>query len=127
MTEEPKNSPLVEDTLAIIHNKYPHLYGSNDIAELLEVSSPHLIRCFKKELGTSPTKYLLSYKLERSKLLLLQRDLPIDTVANLVGFSCGNYYAKVFRKHFNQSPTQYMIENQHLKPEIDEEFPELYI
>lgn len=127
MTEQPNPSALVNDALAIIHSKYPHLYGSNDIAELLEVSSPHLIRCFTKELGTSPTKYLLSYKLDRSKLLLLQQELPIDTVANLVGFSCGNYYAKVFRKHFHQSPTEYMRENKHLKPEIDEEFPELYV
>lgn len=120
-------SPLVKDALTIIQEKYPYLYGSGDLAQQLEVSSPHLIRCFKKEVGESPTNYLISYKLEMSKQLLLQENIYIDTVANLVGFSCGNYFSKVFKKHFSQTPSEYIEENQDKKTETLEDFPELYL
>lgn len=120
-------SPLVDDAQKIIHEKYPHLYGSTDLAELLQVSSPHLIRIFKKEMGISPTHYLINHKLEQSKQLLLEENLYVDTVANLVGFSCGNYFAKVFKKHFGITPTQYIQENQDKKQDYLEDFPELYL
>lgn len=120
-------TPLVNDALTTIHERYPFLYGSGDLAEQLGVSSPHLIRCFKKEVGESPTNYLISYKLEMSKQLLLQENLYVDTVANLVGFSCGNYFSKVFKKHFSITPSQYILENQDKRTEMLEDFPELYL
>lgn len=130
ITEKKEHSQLVQDAQQLIHEKYPYLYGATDMAELLQVSSPHLIRCFKKEVGTSPTNYLISHKLKQAKILLLQENLYVDTVANLVGFSCGNYFSKVFKKHLGQTPTEYIQENQHKKKENllkSEDFPELYL
>lgn len=126
-SDKTQHSQLVQDALKLIHEKYPYLYGSNDLAEYLQVSSPHLIRCFTKEMKDSPTNYLIQYKLKQSKILLLQDNLYVDTVANLVGFSSGNYFAKVFKKHFNMTPSQYIAENQGNKQENLTEFPELYL
>lgn len=127
ISPSPQFPPLVNDALTIIHEKYPFLYGSADLAEQLEVSSPHLIRCFKKAVGDSPTNYLISYKLDMSKQLLLQENIYVDTVANLVGFSCGNYYAKVFKKHFSMTPSEYISQNQDKRTEMLEDFPQLYL
>lgn len=126
ISERKTQVPLVQDALDIIHSKYPYLLGSTDISEILQVSSPHLIRSFKAELGVSPTKYLIHYKLERSRKLLLQEKLYVDTVANLVGFSCGNYYAKAFKKAYGLTPSQYIAQQQKEEGE-GEDFPELYL
>lgn len=128
MTSEKKEgSTLVQDALEIIHEQYPYLYGSNDIAELLQVSSSYLIRRFKSEVGESPTHYLIGYKLRKAKFLLLEENVYIDTVANLVGFSSGNYFAKVFKKHFGMTPTEYIQAHQHETGDHSDEFPEIYV
>ncbi len=117
--------PLIQDALDLIHKQYPYLYGSGDLAERLQVSTAHFIREFKKTMGESPTNYLIHYKLEQSKSLLLTDNLYVDTVANLVGFSCGNYFAKVFKKHFHMTPSQYIAQNQgKIAPD---DHPELYL
>lgn len=126
LEEEKIHPPLVEDGLELIHSQYPYLYGSQDMAQRLEVSAPHFIREFKKAVGQSPTNYLIHYKLEQSKKLLLTEHLYVDTVANLVGFSCGNYFAKVFRKHYGMTPTEYSLAHKGQGGE-EGEFPELYL
>lgn len=118
---------LVQDALAVIHEQYPYLYGSGDLAELLQVSSPHLIRVFKKATGQSPTQYLIAYKLAQSKGFLMQENFYIDTVANVVGFSCGNYYAKVFRKHYGITPSEYIQENRGKTAPEEPHRPEMYL
>lgn len=128
MSDTKQLSPLVEDARELIHRRYPYLMGSGEMAEILQVSAPHLIRQFRQELGSSPTRYLIDYKLEQSKKLLATPQLYVDTVANLVGFSCGNYFAKVFKKAYGLSPTQYMAQIQGQQtPEEDQDFPELYL
>ncbi len=128
MCEQKERSELVQDARDIIHNKYPYLAGSTDIADLLQVSAPHLIREFSREMGISPTRYLVNYKLEQGKKLLGTQHLYVDTVANLVGFSCGNYFAKVFKKAYGLTPSQYVAQIQpQIAPEEDQEFPELYV
>ncbi|MFI3253977.1 MAG: helix-turn-helix transcriptional regulator [Eubacteriales bacterium] len=127
--EQKEISQLVQDAQMLIHTQYPYLQGSGDIAEILQVSAPYLIREFTKALGISPTKYLIAYKLEQSKTLLLTENLYVDTVANLVGFSCGNYFSKVFRKHYNMSPSEYAMANKGSGEDQDvgEVFPQLYL
>lgn len=127
ISDKTEYSELVQDARKLIHDKYPYLYGSTDLAEILQVSSPHLIRTFKKETGQSPTAYLIEYKLEQAKHLLLQEHFYIDTVANVVGFSCGNYFSKVFRKHFGQTPSEYRAENMGKNDQDLKDFPELYL
>ncbi len=126
MSEQKSLPQLVQDAQKLVESNYPYLQGSGDIAEILQISTPHFIREFKKATGQSPSQYLILYKLEKSKKLLLTDNLYVDTVANLVGFSCGNYFAKVFRKHFHQTPSEYIAQNKG-KAQENEEFPELYL
>lgn len=132
MDAQKECSQLVQDAREVIHSKYPYLSGSTDIADLLQVSAPHLIRAFTREMGTSPTRYLVAYKLEQAKKLLGTQHLYVDTVANLVGFSCGNYFAKVFKKAYGQTPSQFVAKKQLQATQPDsteesEDFPELFL
>lgn len=125
ISEKTEVPELVQDVQTLIENKYPYLQGTGDLAELLQVSPEHLIRVYKKHTGVTPAQSLIQYKLERAKLLLLTEHLYVDTVANLVGFSCGNYFSKVFKKHYGMTPTDYALE--HRGKEEEGDFPELYL
>lgn len=108
MSDNLTYSRLIQTALLIIEQDYMYIYGVDDIAQRLGVSKSHFIREFTKQVNITPLKYLTKVKLERSKVVLANEQLPIDLVASLVGFSCGNYFAKVFKKEYGISPTEFI-------------------
>ena len=102
-------SRLVQKSILYIKSDYMYILGVDDIACALGVSKHHLIREFSKQVGISPNKYLVKHKLEQSKSLLANEQLSIDSVAQAVGFSCGNYFAKTFKKEYGLTPTQFIL------------------
>lgn len=100
-------SKLVHEAILTIESEYMYILGVEDLAEHLGVTKNHLIREFSKYLNTTPNKYLTLHRLNCSKGLLIT-GLSIEDVAHAVGFSTGNYFAKVFKKEFNQTPTQFI-------------------
>ncbi len=114
MLSKKEHSRLIQKCLMIIEEDYMQVLGVSEIAETLGVSKNHLIREFSSQVGTSPNKYLVDFKLEKAKELLESGDFSIEIAAQAVGFSCGNYFSKVFKKRFAVTPTEF-IKNTPLK------------
>jgi two-component system, response regulator YesN len=74
---------------------------------------PDLI--FKREVGMTFERYLMTARVERSKRALLDPLNTVAAVAEQIGFMDPAYYAKVFRKITGCSPTEYR-ENPALYP-----------
>ena len=101
-------SPYVTDAISYIKEKYSQDIKLDDIADALHISSKYLYKLFKNELGTSPIKYLNSYRIICAQELIASQSLPIKTVANAVGFQDPNYFCHVFKRYSNGiSPTEY--------------------
>lgn len=91
-----------------INTNYNLQIGLDDMAKAAQISKFHLTRKFQKELGITPNNYLVKIRLENSvKLLTSQTNLTLEDIAKSVGFSCGNYYGKVFKKNFGVSPDEF--------------------
>ena len=69
-------------------------FSIENLAELLGVSSSYFNRLFVKETGLTPLGYLNHLRI-------------VDEVAKKCGFSCGNYFCKVFRKALGYSPSEF--------------------
>lgn len=100
--------PLVESAIAIIQEDFPYLEGLDELAQRLEVSKAHLIRCFTKAVGVSPGKYITQVRVEYAKLLLQDEDASVTYVAEASGFANANYFAKVFRRETGMSPSEFL-------------------
>lgn len=101
--------PLVQDAAAMIEAQYAYLYGIDELADLLEVTKHHLIRVFTASTGTSPGKYLADIRIFHAKSMLLSgEDTPMEIIAGACGYSCANYFSKVFKKHTGMTPTDYI-------------------
>ena len=100
-------SPLVEAAVGIIDEEFAYLDGLDALADRLEISKPHLIRTFTREVGVSPGKYMTRARIEYAKLLLSEPDMSISFAAEASGFAGANYFAKVFRRETGLSPTEY--------------------
>jgi transcriptional regulator GlxA family with amidase domain len=78
-----------------------------DAARKVAMSERNFLRLFKREMGLTPSQYLLRARLNLSCELLARSDLPVDKIARRTGLSNGERFSKVFRKQFSMSPTEY--------------------
>lgn len=95
---------LVRDAISLIQERYPYLFGVEDLAELLGVSKHHLIRTFTASVGVSTGQYLKEVRLKNAAALLQSGRYSVGEVAGMVGYAEDNYFCKVFRARFGVSP-----------------------
>ncbi len=95
-----------------IHMHEP--FSVEDIADQLGIHRSHLSREFKKYRGISLKEHLENLRMEKAVRLLLSGQLPISRVGLKCGYDDFNYFCRVFRKRFNQSPGQYRKSYQYL-------------
>ena len=80
------------------------------IARTLKVSESYVSRAFKTVFttGPNPQALLFRHKMKLAKKLLIkQRDLSMDEVAEKLGYCCGNYFIRVFKKYWKITPHKY--------------------
>ncbi|SFG10229.1 AraC family transcriptional regulator [Ensifer sp. OV372] len=79
-----------------------------ELARVSGLSRAHFSRVFAASEGMAPAEYVLQKRLQRAvKLLTKSASLPVKEVAILSGFEDPNYFAKVFRRSFGLSPTEF--------------------
>ena len=79
-----------------------------ELAELSGLSRSHFTRVFTAAEGLPPAEYVLRRRLECAAGLLTRAGhLSVKEIAGLAGFADPNYFAKVFRRHFGASPTEF--------------------
>ncbi|MGL4345634.1 MAG: response regulator transcription factor [Cellulosilyticaceae bacterium] len=105
-------SMVANKLIALIHD---HYQDSNltiaDLATKLEHNASYLSTVFKKATGISIIQYLTDYRLEKSKVLLLEQKHKISDVATLVGYSDIFYFSKRFKKQYGISPKEFAGRN----------------
>lgn len=79
-----------------------------DLAEVSGFSRAHFSRIFAASEGMPPAEFVLQERMRRSaRLLAGEAAMSIKEVAAHTGFPDPNYFAKVFRRHFGTSPTEF--------------------
>lgn len=92
----------------LLDTEYMVDHSIASLAALCGLSETHFRRLFHKLFGCSPTEYRLQKRLLRAKDLLLSGEYSITEAAQSVGFSDGNYFARMFRRETGMSPTAYV-------------------
>lgn len=100
-------TPFIESACSWMHKNYDKGINLSDLCQELHVTASHLSREFKSKLGTTPVNYLTQIRMEHALKLLLNTSFTIQEIAQMSGFSCSNYFAKVFRAKLNMSPQEY--------------------
>lgn len=66
-----------------------------------------LLRLFRKNLNTTPLKYLLRCRLDHARHLLRTTRMPVAEIAENSGFRQCSYFCRVIRKTCGETPGQY--------------------
>jgi YesN/AraC family two-component response regulator len=78
-----------------------------DVAGHVQLSPSYFCSVFKQEMKCNFNAYLNRIRIEMSKKLLMDNDIPLADVANLVGYEDQSYFTRVFRSHVGTSPGKY--------------------
>jgi len=102
---------LIFKTIELIMNNNPKELSSltvKDIAYKLNVSAPHLSRCFKDETGINLKTFIIREKMLSMRFVLIQnRKTPIKDIALHYDFCSSDYFIKLFKEHTGLTPGQF--------------------
>ena len=76
------------------------------IAKNLGIDRRYFSRIFTKYIGVSPQKYLVDYRLEKAKYLLMTGEYSVSEVAVSVGYDDIFAFSKIFKKKYGISPSK---------------------
>lgn len=97
----------LRNMIAFINQHYFEKVTLSEIARTAGISEREATRCFKKGIGQSPMEYLIEYRLNQSKKLLLETDNTITDICQQCGFSDSAYFGKIFRRFYGMTPSRY--------------------
>ena len=115
----PPQQSYVKQGISYMQNHLADNFSIENLAEILGVSSSYFNRLFVKEMGMTPLGYLNNLRISHAAFLLSDTLLSVDEVAKKCGFSCGNYFCKVFRRALGYSPSEFRRRSENLDQEKD--------
>ncbi len=98
---------LAERTEAYIRRHYREPLTNGKLAEALHFHPNYITRCMKVVHGCTPLEYLMRYRLDQARLLLLNTNWPAERIAELVGFVSPAHFSRRFRRQYGVSPQQF--------------------
>ncbi|MEW6358532.1 MAG: AraC family transcriptional regulator [Planctomycetota bacterium] len=81
-----------------------------DIASHLRVSPFYLSHVFSEESEFSLFAYLTRLRMSKARDLLAKGALNVSEVAQAVGYENANYFSKVFKRHFDRPPRDFLAQ-----------------
>lgn len=101
--EDAKLAPILEH----IHNNLGKDLKVSALAELAELSQSHFCRVFKKSVGLSPYRYILSQRIAQAKALLSDTALSLADISFQCGFYDQSHFILQFRRFTGTTPKNY--------------------
>ena len=90
----------------LLENLEQH-WTTEEMAEIVELSVPHLQRLFKQESGIARLTFLQNARLEKSRELLETTFLQISQIGIAVGMPNDSHFTRDFKKKYGATPTEY--------------------
>lgn len=99
--------------LNIMKKQYVDGITVNDVARQLGLERSYLSHIFSAELGISPGKFLLAYRMKKALELLRQDRFSVSVVSNSVGYKDIYTFSRAFKHHYGVAPTEWRQISRH--------------
>lgn len=99
--------PDIQTVLDFISYHYADPITVLDMSRLVALERSYFCRTFKSAVGISPKDYLTKFRLDKARFLLTETSMPINKIAEAVGFQSFSSFSRLFSAQYQQSPSQY--------------------
>lgn len=98
---------IAEKAAVFLQQNFQNSLTYEQLSEVLNFHPAYITRCMKQVYGCTPQEYLTKYRIEQSKIFLLNTDKSVSEIAEKVGFSTISYFTKTFSKLLKMSPLKF--------------------
>lgn len=93
--------------LKAMEQNYAVWYKNEEYAKMCGISKYHFIHLFTECKGCSPSKYKSNLLMQKAAELLRISAVPMNEIAEMLGFDDPLYFSKKFRTYYGVSPSEY--------------------
>ncbi|WP_435171336.1 helix-turn-helix domain-containing protein [Paenibacillus glycanilyticus] len=105
--DHPGAVTAVQKAIQYMKQSFKENLTRDQLAESISLSPGYFSVLFKAHTGISPIRYLNKIRIDQSKLLLRNTDLPIKEIAEESGFEDSFYFSRLFQKETGMSPRDF--------------------
>ncbi len=105
------NDPIISEALGAIHSEPGNAWTVDLMAKHVGISRTLFANRFRQLVGMTPLSYLTDWRMLRAKELLKNGNVPLNLIADRVGYSSEASFIRVFRKRFKLTPGKYRRNN----------------
>ena len=106
-----RSGELIHTICEFLKQNYTKEMTLNDLAFHFYISPPYLSRRFKEKTGVTLVEYLEDVRLDKAREYLVNSEAQIADICQQVGYMDPAYFAKLFKRKFNVSPSEYRLRN----------------
>ena len=82
----------------------------NDVAQKIGINRSYLTSIFRQQMGISPQEYLMQYRMDKAREILLESDISVQEIALRVGYDNALTFSKIYKNYYGLSPAHYRSE-----------------
>lgn len=114
----PAFMPQIQTLCNYMEENFSKNITLDELLSMTDFGKSYLLRCFTKQIGVSPYRYLQTIRLGKAKKFLEQGIPPVEA-ADMAGFSDQSHFTNFFKEFIGLTPKQYQrIFTESGKPEI---------
>lgn len=102
----PREHPAIAAVRDVVRQRLGEPICLRDLAEAAHVAPEHLVRLFRRGLGTTPVRFLWAARVRLGVYLLEHSELPVGEVASRVGCQSPKHFARLIRAAAGSSPRE---------------------
>ncbi len=102
----------IEKAITLINSNSAAEYSVSELASICNLSESYFFRSFKHITGKSPRNYQLAVQISQAKHYLSSTNMPINAIAQNIGFPDPLYFSRIFKKYTGLSPRNYRRQKQ---------------
>lgn len=107
-TEPKEDLPILEQVLHYINQNYDNCnFSIQETASLHHLNSSYLSQLFKKQMNTTLHDYIADLRIKKAKQLLEVTTMPIDMIAEEVGYYNTSSFIRRFKQISGITPGEY--------------------
>lgn len=97
--EKKIKNPYIIQAVQYIHENYSRDISLEEIADHIGISSFHLSRTFKTEMGIKLSEYITGIRMDKALLLVKNTSMTISEIGEQIGYGNPTYFCRIFKKN----------------------------
>jgi AraC family transcriptional regulator, glycine betaine-responsive activator len=105
LRSETHTPDCIKEAIQLMENNIEDPLSIDELTKLVGISRRQIERLFKINVGVTPARYYMEYRLTRARQLIQQSNLSIFEISVACGFVSSAHFSRTYHRFFGQPPT----------------------